>query len=84
MVSGMTGSCSLKGILRVLERMLGECWVYIDSGVWDTIAFSQLKYTDVLHIIQIGNSGKGKDSTDTKAVNDVTAILTGTAGKAVK
>jgi|APLow6443716910_1056828.scaffolds.fasta_scaffold337895_1 hypothetical protein len=73
-----------EGDIKVLERMLGECWVYIDSGVWDTIAFSQLKYTDVLHIIQIGNSGKGKDSTDTKAVNDVTAILTGTAGKAVK
>ena len=70
-----------EGDIKVLERMLGECWVYIDSAVWENIAFSQLKYTDVLHIIQIGNLSKGKDSTDTKAINDVTAILTGTAKK---
>jgi hypothetical protein len=72
-----------EGDIKVLERMLGECWVYIDSGVWDTISFSQLKYTDVLHIIQIGNLSKGKDSTDTKAITEVTAILTGTTKKAV-
>ena len=69
--------------IKVLERMLGECWVYMDSGVWSNIAFSQLNYSDVLQIIQIGNSTKGKDSTDTKAISDVTAILTATSGKAV-
>ncbi len=66
-----------EGDIKVLERMLGECWVYIDSNVWESIAFSQLKYTDILHIIQIGNGSKGKDSTDTNAVSDVSLILTG-------
>ncbi len=72
-----------EGDIKVLERMLGECWVYIDSVVWDSIAFSQLNYTDVLHIIQIGNVSKGKDSTDTKAITDVTAVLTGKGKPAV-
>ena len=63
--------------IKVLDRMLGECWVYMDSAEWEKIAFSQLKYTDVLHIIQIGNLSKGKDSTDTKAIEDVTKILKG-------
>ena len=70
-----------EGDMKVLERMLGECWVYIDSREWENIAFSQLKYSDILHIIQIGNLGSRKDSTDTKAINDVTAILTATAAK---
>lgn len=69
--------------IKVLERMLGECWVYMDAGAWDKIAFSQLKYSDVMQIIRIGNSSKDKDSTDTKSISDVTAILTGTAQKPV-
>jgi hypothetical protein len=63
--------------IEVLKRMLGECWVYIDRSVWEKIAFTKLGFDDVLHIVQIGNSAKGKDSTDTKAIEDVTAILTG-------
>ena len=63
--------------VTVLERMLGECWVYIDRPVWEKIAFSKLSYSDIIAIVRIGNSAKGKDSTDTKAIEDVTAILTG-------
>jgi hypothetical protein len=72
-----------EGDIKVLERMLGECWVYIDSSVWENIAFSQLTYSEIRHIIQIGDVSKGKDSTDTKAIEDVTAILTATVKKAV-
>lgn len=61
----------------VLKRMLGECWVYIDRPVWEKIAFARLGFSDILAIIKIGNLAKGKDSTDTKAIEEVTAILTG-------
>jgi hypothetical protein len=63
--------------ITVLKRMLGECWVYIDRPVWEKIAFSNLGFSDIIAIVRIGNSAKGKDSTDTKAIEDVTAILTG-------
>jgi len=63
--------------IEVLKRMLGECWVYIDRSIWEKIAFTRISFNDILHIIQIGNSAIRKDSTDTKAIEDVTAILTG-------
>jgi hypothetical protein len=66
-----------EGDMKVLKRILGECWVYTDRDIWEKIAFTKLRLSDVLRIIQIGNSGRGKDSTDTKAIDDVTAILTG-------
>ncbi len=63
--------------ITILKRMLGECWVYMDRPAWEKIAFSRLTYADVTAIVRIGDSAKGKDSTDTRAIEDVTAILTG-------
>jgi hypothetical protein len=63
--------------IAVLKRMLGECWVYMDRPAWEKIAFSRLAYSDVAAIVRIGDSAKGKDSTDTRAIDDVIAILMG-------
>lgn len=59
----------------VLERMLGECWVYLDRSVWEKISFSGLSYQDIRQIITIGNRSAWKDSTDRKSIEDVTEIL---------
>jgi hypothetical protein len=59
----------------VLERMLGECWVYLDRTIWEKISFSGLSYQDIRQIITIGNRSAWKDSTDRKSIEDVTEIL---------
>lgn len=59
----------------VLERMLGECWVYVDRSLWEKIAFSGLSYADVRQIVTIGNRGTWKDSTDRAGIDAVIQIL---------
>jgi hypothetical protein len=61
--------------INVLERMLGEAWVYIDRPEWEKIAFSRLKYADIRQIVVIGDSASWKDSTDRDSIDAVTKIL---------